>query len=283
LGAIRAEQQDFLKAAAQAGIKLRPRQSFSQLFNGFSVELQDGNVAALSNLPGVVGVYPLLTEAIPEVRPLSDPDLATAITQTGADVTQNELGLRGEGIKVGVIDTGVDVDHPDLAGRIVAGYDFVGDAYNASDPARSTPVPDDNPDDCNGHGTHVAGIVGANGAVKGVAPGVSFGAYRVFGCEGSSSADVILAAMERAYADGMDIINMSLGAAFQWPEYPTAKAANRLVRKGMVVVASAGNSGASGLYSLGAPGVGSDVIGVASFDNIAIALNYFTLNSARHT
>ncbi|WP_084542226.1 S8 family peptidase [Calidithermus chliarophilus] len=277
LSAIRAEQKAFWDAAAQAGIKLRPRQAFSSLFNGFSVELQDGNVAALSALPGVVGVYPLLTDVIPEVSLVSDPDLATAVTQTGADVAQNELGLRGEGIKVGVIDTGVDVDHPDLAGRVVAGYDFVGDAYNAADPAKSTPAPDENPDDCNGHGTHVAGIVGANGAVKGVAPAVSFGAYRVFGCEGSSSADVILAAMERAYADGMDIINMSLGAAFQWPEYPTAKAADRLVRKGMVVVASAGNSGASGLYSLGAPGLGREVIGVASFDNVGIALNFFTL------
>jgi hypothetical protein len=134
-------------------------------------------------------------------------------------------------------------------------------------------VPDANPDDCNGHGTHVSGIVGAKGVVTGVAPDVRFGAYRVFGCEGSTEADIMLAAMERALADDMDVLNMSIGSAFTWPQYPTAVAADRLVRKhGMVVVASIGNSGANGLYSTGAPGVGEKVIGVASFDNTRISL-----------
>src|SRR5690606_31428828 len=102
------------------------------------------------------------------------------------------------------------------------------------------PSPDPNPDDCNGHGTHVAGIVGANGTVKGVAPEVTFGAYRVFGCDGSTTSDIMLAAMERAYKDGMQVLNMSIGSPYQWPQYPTAEAASRLVRKGMVVVASIG-------------------------------------------
>ena len=65
---------------------------------------------------------------------------------------------------------------------------------------------------------------------------------------------------------------MSIGSAFQWPQYPTAVAASRLVKKGMVVVASIGNSGANGLYSAGAPGLGKDVIGVASFDNTHVLL-----------
>jgi hypothetical protein len=92
-------------------------------------------------------------------------------------------------------------------------------------------VPDPDPDDCNGHGTHVAGIVGANGTVVGVAPDVTFGAYRVFGCEGSTTADIMIAAMEMAYADGMDVLNMSIGSAFQWPQYPTAVAASNLRRR----------------------------------------------------
>ena len=78
---------------------------------------------------------------------------------------------------------------------MVTGWDFVGDAFNA-DPASAlynpTPVPDAYPDDCNGHGSHVSGIIGANGAVTGVAPGVTFGAYRVFGCAGSTTADIML-------------------------------------------------------------------------------------------
>jgi hypothetical protein len=70
---------------------------------------------------------------------------------------------------------------------------------------------------------------------------------------------------------------MCIGAAFQWPQYPTAVAASRLVTKGMIVVASIGNSGASGLYSASAPGLGKNVIGVASFDNTHVLLPAFTI------
>jgi subtilisin family serine protease len=114
--------------------------------------------------------------------------------------------------------------------------------------------------------------------MKGVAPAVTFGVYRVFGCEGSTDGDIMIAAMERALADDMDILNMSIGSAFQWPQYPTAQAATRLVNKGMVVVASIGNSGTSGLYAAGAPGLGDKVIGVASFDNTNVFLPYLTVN-----
>ena len=173
---------------------------------------------------------------------------------------------------------------------MITGWDFVGNAYDASEftatgapnPLYSpTPVPDPDPDDCNGHGTHVSGIVGASPAsasgVKGVAPGVKFGAYRVFGCGGSTTDDVMLAAMERAQADGMDVLNMSIGDAFNnWPQSPTARAASALVDAGMVVVASIGNSGTDGLYSAGAPGVGDKVIGTASYDNSHTQQTIFT-------
>jgi minor extracellular serine protease Vpr len=82
------------------------------------------------------------------------------------------------------------------------------------------------------------GIVGASGEVTGVAPEVTFGAYKVFGCVGSTTTDIMLAAMEMALANGMQVLNMRIGAAFRWPQYPTAVASNRLVNKGMVVVAS---------------------------------------------
>ena len=104
-----------------------------------------------------------------------------------------------------------------------------------------------------GHGSHVAGIVGADGKVTGVAPEVTFGAYRVFGCgdNASSDTDVILQAMERAHADGMDVINMSLGASFEtWPTYPTAVVADRLVDAGVVVVGA-------GVVDAGADAFGS--------------------------
>jgi subtilisin family serine protease len=296
LSAAKAEKDSFRKAAAAAGVRYTERRAYHSLFNGFSVEVSPAERAKLLRLPGVKAVYPVsVIQAPPTTRfnGGSAPDLATAVKMTGADIAQNSLGLTGAGVKVAVMDTGIDIDHPDLGGngvpgttpfpsaRIVAGWDFVGDAYNADDTSPSynpVPNPGPRPDDCNGHGSHVAGIIGANGKVKGVAPGVTFGAYRVFGCEGSTSSDIMLAAMERALDDGMNVINISIGSAFQWPDYPTAKAADRLVKKGMVVVTSFGNSGANGLYSGSAPGVGAKAIAAASFENTHITLSTFKVS-----
>ena len=295
LAQVRAEKTSFRNAARAAGIRYTERRAFDVLFNGFSIEVDARDRSKLSQLAGVKAIYPvdIVKAPTPEVTEGAAPDLAAAIAMTGANIAQSAMGLTGAGIKVAVMDTGIDIDHPDFGGtgvngttpfptaRIAHGYDFVGNAFNAdSTSAAYNPVatPDNNPDDCGGHGTHVAGIVGANGTVKGVAPGVTFGAYRVFGCAGSTTADIMIAAMEMALADGMHVLNMSIGASYQWPQYPTAQASDRLVNKGMVVVASIGNSGATGLYSAGAPGVGKKVIGTASFDNVQVTQPAFTVN-----
>jgi subtilisin family serine protease len=295
---LRAEKQAFRNAAAKAGARFKERFAFDTLWNGLSITASRSDINKIRSLPGVSAVWPVAIIEAPPKGSEASPELFTAIAMTGADIAQSELGFTGEGIKVAVMDTGIDVDHPAFGGdgvarndsplfpsaRVAYGYDFVGDAFNA-DPASPSynPVatPDPNPDDCGGHGTHVAGIVGANDAtngMKGVAPAVTFGAYRVFGCNGSTTADIMIAAMERALADGMDVLNMSIGSAFQWPQYPTATASDRMVNKGMVVVASIGNSGANGLYSAGAPGLGKKVIGTASFDNTNVYLPYLTVN-----
>ncbi|MEK7424681.1 MAG: S8 family serine peptidase, partial [Actinomycetota bacterium] len=285
LSATRSDKNAFRANARSAGIAYTERYAFDQLWNGLSIKVERSQLSALARVTGVKMLWPVATIALPEGG--SSPDLATALAMTGADTVQTELGFTGSGVKVAVMDTGVDYDHPDLGGcfgagcRVATGHDFVGDDFNANPTSPSynpIPVPDDDPDDCNGHGTHVAGIVGARGVVTGVAPGVTFGAYRVFGCQGSTTADIMIAAMERALADGMDVLNMSIGSAFQWPQYPTAAASDRLVNKGMVVVASIGNSGASGLYSAGSPGLGKKVIGVASFDNSHINVLSFDVN-----
>lgn len=282
-----ADKSKFSAAAAASGIEYTERFAFNNLWNGVSINVNPADVNKLKTLPGVVAVYPVVKISIPETTTSPSPELFTAIQMTGADIAQNELGYTGAGVRVAVMDTGVDYDHPDLGGcfgpgcRVAFGYDLVGDDYNADDTSPSynpIPSPDPLPDDCNGHGTHVAGIVGANGQVVGVAPGVTFGAYRVFGCSGSTESDIMIAAMEMALNDKMQVLNMSIGSAFTWPQYPTAVAADRLVKKGMVVVASIGNSGANGLYSAGAPGLGKDVIGVASFDNTHNTAPVFEVN-----
>lgn len=272
----------FAAAAKAAGADYTKRYEFETLWNGISVRVTPSNLSRITRLPEVVNVWPVDTYMLPEPGGENSVDLFTAIAMSGADVVQG-AGITGAGIKIGIIDTGVDIDHPDFGGtgvpgttpfpnaKIVAGWDFVGDDYDAN-PGNATynpvPSPDPNPDDCGGHGTHVAGIAAANGVVKGVAPGASLGAYRVFGCNGSTDSDIMIAAMERAYLDGMNVVNMSIGAAFQsWPQYPTAVAGDRLVARGVVVACSIGNSGTSGLYANGAPGVGYDVIGTANFLN----------------
>ncbi|GGK55947.1 hypothetical protein GCM10011509_00380 [Ornithinimicrobium pekingense] len=293
MATIQAERQQFLADVEDAGVEVEVRQEFGSLWNGVSVNVAEADLLDVAGSGVVEAIFPIGIIDAPE-RPESttlDPELFSAITMTGADVVQSELGYDGTGVRVGIIDSGVDIDHPDLGGngtpgstafpteRIAFGYDFVGDDYNAdpsTDAYQPKPMPDRNPDDCGGHGTHVAGIVGADGEVTGVAPGVTFGAYRVFGCDGSTEGDIMLRAMEQSLSDSMDVVNMSIGSAFSaWAEYPTAQASDALAREGVVVVASIGNSGADGLHSAGAPGVGVDTIGVGSVDNVEYMANVF--------
>jgi minor extracellular serine protease Vpr len=285
LATLEREESNFHAAASAAGIRYRESRHFRDLFNGLTVRATARDVAKLRSLPGVQAVYPDVKISVgqQEVPPGNVAELITALKQTGADVAQSELGLSGRGVRVAVIDTGVDYDHQDLGGgfgpgfRVEQGFDLVGDAFNAND-VEPIVTPDADPDDCNGHGTHVAGIIGANGGIKGVAPGVTFHAYRVFGCEGTTTSEIMLDAMERAHRDHVDVVNMSIGSALQWPQYPTAQAADRLVRRGIVVVASAGNDGALGVYASSAPSVGKNVISVASFDNTHANLVAFSIS-----
>jgi minor extracellular serine protease Vpr len=278
----------FSAKAKGEGLQFTERHRFNKLWKGISVNANGETAQALKQLDGVVAVHPVGVVTAGPTQRVSEPELIHALAMTGADVAQNELGLDGTGIKVGVMDTGIDYHNPALGScfgagcRVATGYDFVGDRYDASGTGGAlNPHPDNDPDDCNGHGTHVAGIVGAKGTVNdteitGVAPGVTFGAYKVFGCAGSTSEDIMIAAMERAQADGMHVVNMSIGDAFAWDTEPFAQAMNAAVAEGTVVVISAGNSGTNGLFSLSSAGNAQDVIGVASIDNSHVELKTFT-------
>lgn len=292
--AIQSQRDQFLADAEAAGVALEVTDEYSALWSGLAVTADASSLTTLAASGVVEAIFPIGLIDAPVLPEADDnaPQMDTAIGMTGADIVHSELGITGEGIRIGIIDTGVDYDHPDFGGggepdgdtfptaRVAYGYDFVGDSYNASpaagDAFQPIPMPDEDPDDCQGHGTHVAGISSANGEVTGVAPDSIIGAYRVFGCEGSTTAAVMLKAMEMSLEDEMDVVNLSIGSAFtSWAEYPTARATDALAREGVVVVASIGNSGANGLYSAGAPGVGRDTIGVGSIDNVAFMANFF--------
>ena len=103
----------FRQEASSEGASFKQRMEFKTLWNGVSIEAKSGAIAKIRQFDSVKAVYPVGTHRIP-VTTKASPDLATALAMTGADIAQSELGLTGEGVKVAVMDTGIDYDHPDL-------------------------------------------------------------------------------------------------------------------------------------------------------------------------
>ena len=150
----------------------------------------------------------------------------------------------GVGAVVAVIDTGVQRDHPDLGGRLLDGFDYVGDDVDDPDTDR-------NPTDGNGHGTHVTGIVAANRdngeGIAGVAPGARVIPIRVLDDNGEGYAEDTIKGVDYAIDHGADVINLSLGdfiplqsTLFDDPAYKSVL--QRAVDAGIVVVIAAGNN-----------------------------------------
>ncbi|KAI8346439.1 peptidase S8/S53 domain-containing protein [Mortierella sp. GBAus27b] len=278
------------------------------IFNGAAIDIKSAHDGKdIAALPGVKNVWPITKYRIPKVQQAkkkpTDAELGSLHTMTGVDIVHKKYKLTGKGVKVGVIDSGIDYKHPAFAApgakegcfarygkncRVKYGWDFVGDDY-----VGDNPQPDADPMDCGGHGTHVAGIIGGDASnIKfgpkppipfvGVAPEVTFGAYRVFGCDGSASDDVILAAMELAFNDGMDLVNMSLGGGSAYKYNPTAVLSEKLISHGMAVVAAAGNDGSQGAWMVSDTGLGDLATSVASFDNAYGFYNSFTYGGVAH-
>jgi subtilisin family serine protease len=215
----------------------------------------------------------------------------------------NMSGITGKGIKVGIIDTGIDYTHAMLGGvgtedayksidpsvesaafpntKVVGGIDLVGTTYDAASPEITNhfPKPDMNPLDEAGHGSHVAGTVAGQGdgvnSYNGMAPEADLYAIKVFGAEGSTSDFVVIAALEYAAdpnvdgdnSDQLNVVNLSLGSSYGNPHILYSEAIKNLVNGGTVTVASAGNSSHKN-YIVGAPSTSDAAISVAaSVDN----------------
>ncbi|KAG6223399.1 hypothetical protein E4U34_000938 [Claviceps purpurea] len=137
------------------------------------------------------------------------------------------------------------------------------------------PIPGNKPLDRAGHGTHVAGIIAAQPnplGFTGAATGVTLGAYRISGCEGDSANDVLIAAFNKAFEDGANIITSSFGEAQGWSEDPWAVTASRIVQAGVPVTIAAGNDGDSGLFFADSGASGKGVTAVARYNTIETPL-----------
>jgi subtilisin family serine protease len=274
---------------------------------GVAVRTDVRNYGALQRIRGVAAVYPIAPKTVSNSYAVPLYGTPTAWESHGGNLGANST--------IAIIDTGIDYTHADLGGsgnpadyttalandtadptypdpsKIVGGHDFAGDAYDASTPANATPVPDNNPLDCNGHGSHVAGTAAGYGETSGgttyagpwdtttpfntmrigpgMAPMAHLLAYKVFGCGGST--DLVGAALDAAAdpngdgdpTDHADVVNMSLGSDYGSPLDGDSVASNFASQLGITVVAASGNGG--DYYDVGgSPGNAVRTIAVAN-------------------
>ncbi|KAK1756459.1 peptidase S8/S53 domain-containing protein [Echria macrotheca] len=275
------------------GAKLRKDLRF-ELFKGASIQFADAKQAEktmeqVAEIPQVKNVwrvrsYPAPRHIVHSVGDAAGAKAAVLKRQSANDtfsthvMTQvnklRDAGITGKGIKIAVIDTGIDYLHPALGGcfgpgcLVSYGTDLVGDKYDG----KTKPVPDPDPmDNCNGHGSHVAGIIAAQSnnpyGIIGGAQGVTLGAFRVFGCEGQVNDDVLIEAYLQAYEAGSDLITASLGSPSGWADDAWATVVSRIVQNGVPCVVAAGNEGDSGLFYASTAATGRGVTGIGSVDN----------------
>lgn len=311
---IQQKQADLMATLSGKGIQVTELYRTQKVFNGIWMRVDTKDLQALAAVPGIKAIYPMIPKVI---------DHTTSVPLVGApEVWAGSGAYQGETISIGIIDTGIDYIHTNYGGlgdytgqdfttlgevgnlfptaKVVGGWDFAGDDYDANDDL-SVPVPDPDPMDCNGHGSHVAGSAAGMGVLPdgstfvesigdtyadlaaltpsayqakfrigpGVAPKAELYALRVFGCAGSTNLteQAIEWAMDPNgdlnFDDHLDIINMSLGSGFGSEYDASAIASNNAATAGVIVVTSAGNSG-DVYYINGAPGVARNAISVAN-------------------
>lgn len=179
-----------------------------------------------------------------------------SVEQIGADKAW-EAGYDGTGVKIAVLDTGVDKTHDDLKTQVIDEKNFSGSPDTV---------------DRVGHGTHVASIAAGTGAksggtYKGVAPGAKVISGKVLNDEGFGDDSAIIAGMEWAAAEGADIINLSLGGSDSPGVDPMEEEVNRLsAEKGVLFAIAAGNDGEYGQSTVGSPGSADAALTVGAVD-----------------
>ncbi|MCB0167646.1 MAG: S8 family serine peptidase, partial [Anaerolineae bacterium] len=219
-----------------------------QLFPGEAVKVTPAEIDELSRQEGIEQIWPDL----PVHTWLDTSAVIIAAPKVWA------LGIKGKGVKVGIVDTGIDSAHPDFAGRIMATKSFV-----------SSSAQDDN-----GHGTHVAGIVAGSGAKSngkyvGIAPEASLYVAKVLRADGGGSMSGVMAGIEWAVLEqNVQVINLSLGGSgsCDGTDALSVMCDEAVTQMGVVVCVAAGNSG-PGERTVGSPGCARLVITVGAMDD----------------
>ena len=254
-----------------------PRRRFTGLINGLSLEMPGRMVSIIRSMPEVLAIVPNRRYEYSLTRSNDLMYAPFAWQLVGGPA------LAGQGIKIGIIDTGIDNTHVMFDDE---GYDLPA-GFPLGDPnftnnkiivarvfTKAGDLPEDStPRDRSGHGTHVASCAAGNldtvsplGLISGLAPNAYLGNYKVFTDE-FTTLEQIISALEACVEDGMDVVNLSLGseAYIHTLLDPEALALRNAIKAGVVVVAAAGNSVAPEM--IGAPGQIPEIITVGSLTN----------------
>lgn len=283
-------------------INIKYEQEFDTVVNGFSGKVKYADIEKIKEVDGVKEVYIATVYHIPN----EETDMKYSKELVQAQQAWRDFGYTGEGMTVGIIDSGVDPSHKDFVlsesttpelteaevNSAISESELPGQFFTEKVPYgwnyadNNADILDDNVD-TGMHGMHVAGTVGANGeeengGIKGVAPEAQLLALRVFGEEvATTTGDIYIKAIDDAIKLGADVLNMSLGstAGFVDANSPEQQAVKRAVDNGVVMSISAGNSAYFGngyFYPyasnpdygvVGSPGVSYESLQVASYEN----------------
>jgi subtilisin family serine protease len=294
------------QVAALGGVEIA---RVSKAHNALLVSIDASKTQAVKSIGGVVAVRP-----VPDFQTTSGadntPDLFNTLNYVGASSVQLG-GNTGEGIKIAMLDTGIDYTHYNLGGsgnvadynaavavaggtpppslfptsKVVGGYDFTGEVW-----PNGPLAPDPNPIDMNGHGSHTADIAGGrslDGFHVGAAPGSKLFAVKVCSSVSSSCSGVaMLEGLDFALDptnsgtlnDPVDIISMSIGGSFGMREDDTSEAFSDIVNFGIVGVLSAGNDG-DVPYIVAHPAATPEVISVAATTSVVASGIPLVINS----